>query len=121
MANPRFFNGWAEMRKQAQHVVNLLYSELLNFTRLEEQLMFLRVCQDRGLVPKGLRLRIPSSWASTEEGKMTAQKIESKILGKNISELYKRILWCNGKVSELQLILRYEFGMTETRVMFTVN
>ena len=65
-------NDWEKKRQQAQPYINKIRSALEKKTRWYEQIGFLRKCTKEGLVPKGLRVRLPVTveigvWGKIEE------------------------------------------------------
>jgi len=73
---------WRFRREQAQPIVNKFLRSLLRKGRLVDQRTFLYSCKRNGVIPKGLRVRLPSNMNNTLYGFRLRRKNEFKILKK---------------------------------------
>ena len=82
---------WNKKRQQAQPSINRIRSGLKQKTRWYAQIGFLRRCQKEGLVPKGLRVKLPSSVLKSEYGERLKLRSEKRVLKRAISDLFVKI------------------------------
>ena len=52
-------NEWKQKREQAQPLINKIFSEMEKMSRWSEQLRFLILCRRKGIIPKGMRTKLP--------------------------------------------------------------
>jgi hypothetical protein len=107
-------NEWITKREQAQPVINKIFSEMEKESRWSEQLRFLILCRQKGIIPKGMRMKISGNLATSEYGRRLKRNHEMKILRKNISELHGKKAGSDKKISQLKLNLPETFECRET-------
>ena len=112
MANRFGENDWNKKRQQAQPSINRIRSGLEKKTRWYEQIGFLRRCQKEGLVPKGLRVKLPSSVLKSEYGERLKLRSEKRVLKRAISDLFVKIQRMDRKLAEIRLHLNQSLGFT---------
>ena len=102
---------WRFRREQAQPIVNKFLRSLLRKGRLVDQRTFLYSCKRNGVIPKGLRVRLPSNMNNTSYGFCLRRKNEFKILKKSISELHRNLDGTTRQILVIKLELReFELG-----------
>ena len=82
-------NEWKTQRKQAQPVINKIFSEMEKEARWSEQLGFLVKCRRKYLIPKGMRTKIPGKMKMSDSEIRMKTKYEMKTLRKSISGFYR--------------------------------
>ena len=97
---------------QVQPSINWIRSGLEKKTRWYEQIGFLRRCQKEGLVPKGLRVKLPSSVLKSEYGERLKLRSEKRVLKRAISDLFVKIQRMDRKLAEIRLHLNQSLGFT---------
>ena len=112
MATHSMESDWEKKRKQAQPFINRIRFEQERRMRWTEQIGFLRKCSREGLMPKGLRVKLPRSILMTEYGRRLRAKSEHKVLKRAISTLFVKIKKVDVKVASVNVHLNLEVGMT---------
>ena len=112
MANHSMESDWEKKRKQAQPYINKIQFEQERRMRWTEQIGFLRKCSREGLMPKGLRVKLPRSILMTEYGRRLRAKSEHKVLKRAISTLFVKIKKVDVKIASVNVHLNLEMGMT---------
>jgi len=79
---------WNKKRQKAQPYINKIRSLLEKKTRWIEQVGFLRRCRKEDLMPKGLRVRLPSSIEKSEYGQRLKGRSENKVIKRAVSDFY---------------------------------
>ena len=109
MATHSMESDWEKKRKQAQPFINRIRFEQERRMRWTEQIGFLRKCSREGLMPKGLRVKLPRSILMTEYGRRLRAKSEHKVLKRAISTLFVKIKKVDVKVASVNLCA-FKFG-----------
>ena len=109
-------NDWEKKRQQAQPYINKIRSGLEKKTRWYEQIGFLTKCQKEGLVPRGLRVRLPVSVMNSGYGERLKRRSEKRVIKRTISNLFVKIQKVNKDVAEKKLILRQDLGFIQKTV-----
>jgi hypothetical protein len=81
-------NVWDKKRSQAQPFINRIQKECERKLRYYEQIGFLSKCQKKGLIPKGLRLKLPPNVAFEKLGLKIKLREELKIIKHTIQKLF---------------------------------
>ena len=102
---------WDKKRRQAQPYINRIRFEQEKKLRWYQQIGFLRRCDKSGLIPRGLRVKIPASMERSRYGKRMKSRSEKRVLRRTISDLYVKIKKADVKVAELNLVLSQELQM----------
>ena len=102
---------WEKKRRQAQPYINRIRFEQEKRLRWSQQISFLRRCDKSGLVPRGLRLKIPASIERSQYGKRMKSRSEKRVLRRAISDLYVKIKKADIKIAEMNLVLSQELQM----------
>jgi hypothetical protein len=87
MANQGGDADWNKKRQQAQPYINKIWSLLEKKMQWFEQVGFLRKCQKEKMIPKGLRVKIPTSVDKTDYGQRLKNRSEKRVLKRAISDL----------------------------------
>ena len=82
---------WRERRRQSQTHINKWLRLLTKQNILKNQLYFLYRCKKLGLIPYGLRIKIPMNLLRSDYGKKFSQKVNWSILLNTISDVNKRL------------------------------
>jgi len=114
-------NEWKQKREQAQPLINKIFSEMEKMSRWSEQLRFLILCRRKGIIPKGMRTKLPGISPISDYGRRLKRTHEMKILRRNISVLHGRKAGSDKKISQFKLDLRETFGMSGNFIENTVN
>ena len=102
-------------------MINKILLEMEKESRWSEQLRFLILCRQKGIIPKGMRTKISGNLVTSEYGRRLKRNHEMKILRKNISELQGKKVGSDQRISQLKLNLRETFGMSGNFVENTVK
>ena len=62
-------NEWKQKCEQAQPLINKIFSEMEKVSRWSEQLRFLILCRRKGIIPKGMRMKMPGISPISEYGR----------------------------------------------------
>ena len=76
---------WRDRREQATPVLNKVLDELTKKSNFKQQCVFLMKCRDRGIAPKGLKVRVPKGIMSVDQEGRFKKKCESELVQKTIS------------------------------------
>jgi len=114
-------NEWKTQRKQAQPVINKIFSEMEKEARWSEQLGFLVKCRRKYLIPKGMRTKIPGKMKMSDSEIRMKTKYEMKILRKSISDLYRKKGNLEKNISRLKLDLRENHKLSGRFIENTIN
>ena len=114
-------NDWEKKHQQAQPYINKIRSGLEMKVRWYEQIGFLRKCQKEGLVPKGLRIRLPESVTKAEYGERLKRRSKKKVIKRTISNLFVKIHRVNREMAERKLHLNQDLGFTGVWIQKTVR
>ena len=68
-------NEWKTQCKQAQPVINKIFSEMEKEARWSEQLGFLVKCRRKYLIPKGMRTKIPGKMKMSDSEILNENKV----------------------------------------------
>ena len=101
-------------KAQVQPVINKIFSEMEKESRWSEQLRFLILCRQKGIIPKGMRTKISGNLATSEYERRLKRNHEMKILRRNISELHGKRRDVTKKISQLKLNLQETLECRET-------
>ena len=102
---------WEKKRRQAQPYINRIRFEQERRLRWSQQISFLSRCDESGLVPRGLRVKIPASIERSQYGKRMKSRSEKRVLRRAISDLYVKIKKADIKIAEMNLVLSQELQM----------
>ena len=105
-------NDWEKKRQQAQPYINKIRSALEKKTRWYEQIGFLRKCTKEGLVPKGLRVRLPETVLKSEYGERLKKRSEKRVVKRAISDLFVKIQRIDRNLAGLRLYLNQSLGFS---------
>ena len=114
-------NEWITKCEQAQPLINKIFSEMEKMSRWSEQLRFLILCRRKGIIPKGMRTKMPGISPISDYGRRLKRTHEMKILRRNISVLHGRKAGSDKKISQLKLNLPETFGMSGNFIENTVK
>ena len=78
-----------------------------------EQVGFLTRCRKEKLMPKGLRVRLPSSIEKSEYGQRLKGRSENKVIKRAVSDLFVKIKHAEMDIAKLNLCLMQELRMPE--------
>ena len=92
MANRGGEEDWNKKRQQAQPYINRIWSLMEKKMQCFEQVGFLTRCRKEKLMPKGLRVRLPSSIEKSEYGQRLKGRSENKVIKRAVSDLFVKIL-----------------------------
>ena len=87
MAN-RGEEDWNKKRQQAQPYINRIWSLMEKKMQFFEQVGFLTRCRKEKLMPKGLRVRLPSSIEKSKYGQRLKGRSENKVIKRAVSDFY---------------------------------
>ena len=91
MANREGDGDWKKKRQQAQPFINKIRSCMEKKARWFEQIGFMRKCQKEGLVPKGLRVKLPWNIMKSQSGERLKRRSEKRVLKRAVSDLFVKI------------------------------
>ena len=114
-------NDWEKKRQQAQPYINKIRSALEKKTRWYEQIGFLRKCTKEGLVPKGLRVRLPVTVLRSEYGERLKKRSEKRVMKRAISDLFVKIQRVDRNLAGLRLYLNQSLGFSNKWVQKMEN
>ena len=83
-------NEWKQKREQAQPLINKIFSEMEKMSRWSEQLRFLILCQRKGIIPKGMEMKVLGMSPISDYGRRLKRAHEMNILRRNISLLHSK-------------------------------
>ena len=106
MANWEGDDDWNKKRQQAQPIINKIRSCMDRKQRWFEQIGFLRRCQKEGLVPKGLRVKLPVNIMKSEYGERLKKRSEKRVLKRAVSDLFVKIHRMDKEMAERRLHLK---------------
>ena len=78
-----------------------------------EKVGFLRRCRKEKLMPKGLRVRLPSNIEKSEYGQRIKGRSEKKVIKRAVSDLIVKIKHVEMDIAKLNLFLMQELRMPE--------
>ena len=88
---------------RAQPIINKIRSCTDSKQRRFEQIGFLRRCQKEGLVPKGLRVKLPVNIMKSEYGERLKKRSEKRVLKRAVSDLFVKIHRMDKEMAERRL------------------
>jgi len=97
---------WRDRREQATPVLNKVLDELTKKSNFKQQCVFLMKCRDRGIAPKGLKVRVPKGIMSVDQEGRFKKKCESELVQKTIRRLFVKQQQADERVAILKLELR---------------
>ena len=100
MANREGDGDWKKKRQQAQPFINKIRS------CMENQIGFMRKCQKEGLVPKGLRVKLPWNIMKSQYGERLKRRSEKRVLKRAVSDLFVKINRMDQNMAEHRLHLK---------------
>ena len=121
MANLGSDGDWNKKRQQAQPFINKIRSCMEKKTKWCEQIGFLRRCQKEGLVPNGLRVKLPVNIMKSEYGARLKKRSEKRVLKRAVSDLFVKVSRMDKKMAEQRVYLKQTFGFSEAWVKKTEN
>ena len=119
MANREGDGDWKKKRQQAQPFINKIRSCMEKKARWFEQIGFMRKCQKEGLVPKGLRVKLPWSIMKSQYGERLKRRSEKRVLKRAVSDLFVKINRMDQKMAEHRLHLKQTLGFSEVFIKKT--
>ena len=111
MANQGGDVDWNKKRQQAQPYINKIRSLLEKKMQWFEQVGFLRKCQKEKMIPKGLRVKIPTSVDKTDYGQRLKNRSEKRVLKRAISDLYVKMQRTEKEIADANLYLMQNLNM----------
>ena len=111
MANQGGDVDWNKKRQQAQPYINKIRSLLEKKMQWFEQVGFLRKCQKEKMIPKGLRVKIPTSVDKTDYGQRLKHRSEKRVLKRAISDLYVKMKRTEKEIADVNLYLMQNLNM----------
>ena len=103
---------WRDRREQATPVLNKVLDELTKKSNFKQQCVFLMKCRDRGIAPKGLKVRVPKGIMSVDQEGRFKKKCESELVQKTIRRLFVKQQQADERVAILKLELRNRLKMS---------
>ena len=96
--------------EQAQPLINKIFSEMEKMSRWSEQLRFLILCRRKGIIPKGMRTKLPGISPISDYGRRLKRTHEMKFLRRNISVLHGRKAGSDKKISQFNWTYKKLWG-----------
>ena len=103
---------WRDRREQATPVLNKVLDELTKKSNFKQQCVFLMKCRDRGIAPKGLKVRVPKGIMSVDQEGRFKKKCECELVQKTIRRLFVKQQQADERVAILKLELRNRLKMS---------
>ena len=105
---------WRGRRQQSQTHINKWLRLLTKQNILNNQLHFLHRCKKHGLIPHGLRIRIPKNVLQSEYGKNFSQKGNWSMLRNTISDIYYKLKLLQNDILILKDFISTKYYLGET-------